>query len=61
MDSRLSVDKLLAQWVGPFEVVSTAAHSFDIRHPVTNQQYTVHGSRLKFYADANLEVDEEHT
>ncbi|EGZ28870.1 hypothetical protein PHYSODRAFT_470713 [Phytophthora sojae] len=59
IDSRLSVDRLLARWVGPFEVVNTAPHLFDIRHLVTNQHYTVHGSRLKFYADASLDVDEE--
>ncbi|KAE8966120.1 hypothetical protein PR002_g28466 [Phytophthora rubi] len=34
-------------------------YSFDIRHLVPNQRYTVHGSRLKFYADASLDVDEE--
>lgn len=59
IDSRIEVDKLLARWVGPFEVVETAPHSFTIRHLVTNKRYVVHGSRLKFYADSSLEVSEE--
>ncbi|POM74796.1 Hypothetical protein PHPALM_8188 [Phytophthora palmivora] len=59
IDSRLSTDKLLARWVGPFEVTETAPHSFTIRHLVTNKHYVVHGSRLKFYADSSFEVNEE--
>ncbi|KAE9127003.1 hypothetical protein PF007_g5779 [Phytophthora fragariae] len=59
IDSRLSTNKLLARWVGPFEVVETAPHSFTIRHLLTNKRYIVHGSRLKFYADSSLDVNEE--
>ncbi|KAE8901840.1 hypothetical protein PF002_g25208 [Phytophthora fragariae] len=57
--SRLSFEKLLARWVGPFEVVDTTPYSFDIHHLVPNHRYTVHGSRIKFYAHASLDVDEE--
>jgi transposase InsO family protein len=59
IDSRLSVNKLLARWVGPFVAVETRPHSFVIRHLVTKAQYEVHGSRLKFYSDASLDVNEE--
>ncbi|POM62866.1 LOW QUALITY PROTEIN: hypothetical protein PHPALM_27929 [Phytophthora palmivora] len=59
IDSRMSTDKLLARWDGPFEVTETAPHSFTIRHLVTNKHYEVHGSRLKFYADSSFEVNKE--
>ncbi|KAE9062830.1 hypothetical protein PF007_g29768 [Phytophthora fragariae] len=59
LDQRLTVDKLLARWVGPFEVVETRPHSFVIRHLVTDQTFDVHCSRLKFYSNSALNVDEE--
>ncbi|ETK88471.1 hypothetical protein L915_07271 [Phytophthora nicotianae] len=59
IDSRLSVNKLLARWVGPFEVVEEHPHSYMIRHLVSSQRYMVHGSRLKFYRDGSLGTSEE--
>ncbi|OWZ13978.1 hypothetical protein PHMEG_00012616 [Phytophthora megakarya] len=50
IDQRLPNHKLLGQWVGPFKV---------IEHLVTGRVYDVHGSRLKFYADAALNTMEE--
>lgn len=59
IDSRLSVNKLLARWVGPFEVVEEHPHSYMIRHLLDNQRYMVHGSRLKFSRDGSLGTSEE--
>ncbi|GMF16578.1 unnamed protein product [Phytophthora fragariaefolia] len=59
IDSRLSVNKLLTRWVGPFEVIEELPHSFVIRHLLPDQRHNVHGSRLKFYCDASLGVSEE--
>ncbi|OWY98346.1 hypothetical protein PHMEG_00030909, partial [Phytophthora megakarya] len=59
IDSRLSNNKLLVRWVGPFEVTKALPHSFKVRHLVTNKIYNVHGSRLKFFADSSLDVTEE--
>ncbi|KAG6612727.1 RNA-dependent DNA polymerase [Phytophthora cinnamomi] len=35
------------------------AHSFEIEHLVTGRKYDVHASRLKFYADAELDTTAE--
>eukprot|EP00644_Phytophthora_capsici_P008989 jgi/Phyca11/102196/e_gw1.6.403.1 len=59
IDKRLSTNKLLARWIGPFEVIEDHPHSFVIRHLITKQQFDVHGSRLKYYSDSNLDVNEE--
>ncbi|ETN23867.1 hypothetical protein PPTG_00369 [Phytophthora nicotianae INRA-310] len=59
IDSRFSVNKLLARWVGPFEVVEEHPHAYMIRHLITGQRYMVHESRLKFYCDASLGASEE--
>ncbi|OWY92645.1 hypothetical protein PHMEG_00038268, partial [Phytophthora megakarya] len=59
IDSRLSVNKLLARWVGPFEVVEEHPHSYMIRHLLNDKRYMVHGSRLKFYRDGSLGISEE--
>ncbi|ETO75345.1 hypothetical protein F444_09036 [Phytophthora nicotianae P1976] len=59
VDQRLSKDKLLAQWVGPFAVTEARPHSFVIRHLLSGVTYEVHGSRLRFYADSSLNVTEE--
>eukprot|EP00644_Phytophthora_capsici_P010464 jgi/Phyca11/116403/e_gw1.30.201.1 len=59
IDKRLSTNKLLARWIGPFEVIEDRPHSFVIRHLITKQQFDVHGSRLKYYSDSNLDVNEE--
>ncbi|ETL86340.1 hypothetical protein L917_14226 [Phytophthora nicotianae] len=48
VDQRLSKDKLLAQWVGPFAVTEARPHSFVIRHLLSGVTYEVHGSRLRF-------------
>ncbi|OWZ04566.1 hypothetical protein PHMEG_00023512, partial [Phytophthora megakarya] len=59
VDKRMQGNKLLVRWVGPFQVVKALAHSFLIRHILTGAEYDVHGSRLKFYHDADLEVTAE--
>ncbi|OWZ04013.1 LOW QUALITY PROTEIN: hypothetical protein PHMEG_00024161 [Phytophthora megakarya] len=51
--------KLLVTWVGPFRVVRADAHSFLIKHLITGAELDIHASRLKFYADASLDVTEE--
>ncbi|KAG6612015.1 RNA-dependent DNA polymerase [Phytophthora cinnamomi] len=40
-------------------VVAALAHSFEIEHLVTGRKYDVHASRLKFYADAELDTTAE--
>ncbi|KAG6616303.1 uncharacterized protein IUM83_03561 [Phytophthora cinnamomi] len=59
IDQRLPNNKLLGHWVGPFKVVAALAHSFEIEHLVTGRKYDVHASRLKFYADAELDTTAE--
>ncbi|KAF1323287.1 hypothetical protein FI667_g4734, partial [Globisporangium splendens] len=59
VDQRLTVNKLLAQWVGPFMVTEARPHSFLIRHLLTGAIHEVHGSRLRFYADSSLNVTQE--
>ncbi|OWZ19098.1 LOW QUALITY PROTEIN: hypothetical protein PHMEG_0006709 [Phytophthora megakarya] len=52
-------NKLLVTWQGPYVVVRADPHSFRVRHLVTEDELDVHTSRLKFYADQNLQVAEE--
>ncbi|OWY92190.1 hypothetical protein PHMEG_00038908 [Phytophthora megakarya] len=59
IDQRLSNHKMLGQWIGPVKVTEDLPHSFRIQHLVTGRVYDVHGSRLKFYADAALDTTEE--
>ncbi|KAF1317462.1 hypothetical protein FI667_g14764, partial [Globisporangium splendens] len=59
VDSRLSGNKLMVRWVGPFRVLESLPHSFVIEHLITKSKFDVHGSRLKFYADASMNVNEE--
>ncbi|KAG3088759.1 hypothetical protein PI124_g17637 [Phytophthora idaei] len=59
IDERLPNNKLLGQWIGPFKVTEALPHSFKIEHLVTGRVYNVHASRLKFYADADLNTNEE--
>ncbi|KAH9184644.1 hypothetical protein AeNC1_013379, partial [Aphanomyces euteiches] len=59
IDERLPSNRLYVQWVGPFQVVDTREYSFIIRHLISNKEFEVHGSRLKFYHDASLETNEE--
>ncbi|KAE9026601.1 hypothetical protein PR002_g10883 [Phytophthora rubi] len=56
---RLPNRKLLGHWVGPFKVIATLPHSFEIEHLVTGRKYEVHASRLKFYADSDLNTTTE--
>ncbi|OWZ16875.1 hypothetical protein PHMEG_0009272, partial [Phytophthora megakarya] len=59
IDQRLPNNKLLGQWLGPFRIVEALPHAFNIQHLVTDKIYEVHGSRLKYYADADLNLDVE--
>lgn len=59
VDARLSHDKLLARWVGPFEVTEALTHSFVVRNIINGQQVEVHGSRLKFFCESELDVNDE--
>ncbi|GMF14275.1 unnamed protein product [Phytophthora lilii] len=59
VDSRLQGNKLLVRWVGPFRVVEARQHAFVVEHLITKGKIEVHGSRLKFYSDASLEVTAE--
>ncbi|KAE8960795.1 hypothetical protein PF011_g29976 [Phytophthora fragariae] len=54
-----SGNKLLVTWVGSYRVLRADAHSFLIQHLITGAELDVHASRLKFYADASLDVTEE--
>ncbi|OWY97272.1 hypothetical protein PHMEG_00032249 [Phytophthora megakarya] len=54
IDQRLPNNKLLGQWIGPFKVIEAKPHSFAIQHLISGRQYEVHASRLKYYADADL-------
>ncbi|OWZ00171.1 hypothetical protein PHMEG_00028706, partial [Phytophthora megakarya] len=51
--------KLLVTWVGPYVITRADSHSFRVRHLITGAEQDVHASRLKFYADSDLEVTEE--
>ncbi|POM74202.1 Hypothetical protein PHPALM_8882 [Phytophthora palmivora] len=52
-------NKLLVTWIGPYLVTRADSHTFRVRHLVTCSEQDVHASRLKFYADSDLEVTEE--
>ncbi|KAE8995579.1 hypothetical protein PR001_g20089 [Phytophthora rubi] len=54
-----SGNKLLVTWVGPYRVLRADAHSILIQYIITGAELDVHASRLKFYADASLNVTEE--
>ncbi|KAE9265120.1 hypothetical protein PR003_g32556, partial [Phytophthora rubi] len=52
--------KLRVKWCGPAQVVSTTSNwIFEIQNLVTGQRKEAHASRLKFYADASLNVTED--
>jgi transposase InsO family protein len=59
VDERLRGNKLMVRWVGPFRVTEALEYSFIIEHLITGDKTEVHGSRLKFFDDASVEVDEE--
>ncbi|KAG3238990.1 hypothetical protein PI124_g16066 [Phytophthora idaei] len=52
-------NKLMVTWIGPYVVTRADTHSFRVKHLVTGDEQDVHASRLKFYADQDLEVNEE--
>eukprot|EP00644_Phytophthora_capsici_P009199 jgi/Phyca11/102126/e_gw1.6.950.1 len=53
-----SDNKLLVTWVGPYRILRADAHSFLVEHLITGDKLDVHACRLKFYADASLDVTE---
>ncbi|KAG3109168.1 hypothetical protein PI125_g11190 [Phytophthora idaei] len=59
VDKRLQGNKSFVRWVGPFQVTKALPHSFLIRHLLTGAEYDVHGSRLKFFHDGELDVTAE--
>ncbi|ETI30661.1 hypothetical protein F443_22237 [Phytophthora nicotianae P1569] len=52
-------NKLLVTWIGPFVITRADSHSFRVRKLISGKESTVHASRLKFYADKSLNVNEE--
>ncbi|POM64696.1 Hypothetical protein PHPALM_19741 [Phytophthora palmivora] len=59
VDKRLQGNKLLVRWVGPFRITDVLSQSFMVQHLLTGDVFEVHGSRLKHYSDATLDVTEE--
>ncbi|GMF48246.1 unnamed protein product [Phytophthora fragariaefolia] len=59
VDKRLQSSKLLVRWVGPFRVTEALAHSFMVEHLLIRDVYEVHGSLLKHYCYADLDVTQE--
>ncbi|KAK1935651.1 hypothetical protein P3T76_010346 [Phytophthora citrophthora] len=59
VDERLRGNKLMVRWVGPYRVTTANEYSFTIEHLLTGDSFEVHGSRLKYYDDASMDVDEE--
>lgn len=59
IDARLPNNKLLGQWLGPFRIIDAFPHAFKVEHLVTGKNYEVHGSRLKYYADSDLNMTVE--
>ncbi|KAG2786887.1 hypothetical protein PC129_g20708 [Phytophthora cactorum] len=54
IDQRLPNNKLLGQWIGPFNVNEVRPQSFLIDHLISGREYDVHPSNLKFYATSEL-------
>ncbi|ETI30459.1 hypothetical protein F443_22418, partial [Phytophthora nicotianae P1569] len=52
-------NKLLVTWMGPYVVTKCNTHSFTVKHLITGKESNVHASRLKFFAESDLEVTEE--
>ncbi|GMF16251.1 unnamed protein product [Phytophthora fragariaefolia] len=59
IDKRLQGNKLLVRCVGPFRITDVLPHSFMVQHLLTGDTFEVHGSRLKHYSDATLDVTAE--
>ncbi|GMF46581.1 unnamed protein product [Phytophthora fragariaefolia] len=56
IDQRLPNNKLLGQWLDLFRIIEALPHAFNIQHLRTNKVYEVHGTGLKYYADADLNM-----
>jgi hypothetical protein len=52
-------DKLLVSWIGPYVVVRADKNSFRVKSLTNGKELSVHASRLKFYADNELNVTDE--
>jgi hypothetical protein len=53
-------DKLRVKWCGPAQVTATTSNwVFEIQNLITGERKEAHASRLKFYADRSLEINEE--
>ncbi|GMF45863.1 unnamed protein product [Phytophthora fragariaefolia] len=51
--------KLRVKWCGPAQVTATVSNwIFEIENLITGQRREAHASRLKFYADASMDVSE---
>lgn len=53
------VSKLLVTWVGPYTVTDVQPRCYKVKRLVTGKEAEVHGSRLKFFADKDLDVSED--
>ncbi|OWZ03679.1 hypothetical protein PHMEG_00024541 [Phytophthora megakarya] len=53
------LNKLLVTWVGPYVVTETHPRYFVVKDLVTGKSCDVHASRLKFFADKDLQVSDE--
>ncbi len=54
------IPKLAVRWTGPYRVVeiSSASHVFMIEHLLSKARFEAHASRLKFYADSAMDIDD---
>lgn len=53
-------DKLKVKWCGPAQVTAATSNwVFEIQNMITGERKEAHASRLKFYADSTLEINEE--
>ncbi|OWZ05031.1 hypothetical protein PHMEG_00022955 [Phytophthora megakarya] len=52
-------NKLLVTWIDPFVITRAESHSFRVKNLITGAESDSHASRLKFYADKELQVTEE--
>ena len=54
-----SNSKLYLTWKGPFHITSTRfGYVFDVADIITQETRTVHGERMKLYADSSLDITE---
>ena len=50
---------MYVRWVGPYKIIDTKEHSFIIEDLINGKHITVHQSRLKFYSDDQLNINDE--